>query len=109
MDYYQVNIDDIKSILDDKNTAIEEIPGLKEELKEYEELAKYTKQYQKYRAIYINPFKLAMPDETLNGSQVQVKALNSQNYEITVQPLGVGELSGKGNSLHVVGSLMTQI
>ena len=102
LDYYQENIDDINSILADKNTKPEEIQGLKEELlKEYEDLLKYTKQYQKYRAIYVNPFSLVMPQETLNNTQVQAKALNSQNYEITVQSLGVGSLSGSGSSLIV--------
>jgi hypothetical protein len=104
LDYYQENIDDINSILADKNTKPEEIQGLKEELKEYEDLLKYTKQYQKYRAIYVNPFSLVMPQETLNNTQVQAKALNSQNYEITVQSLGVGSLSGSGSSLIVQGA-----
>lgn len=104
LDYYQENIDDINSILVDKNTKPEEIQGLKEELKEYEDLLKYTKQYQKYRAIYVNPFSLVMPQETLNNTQVQAKALNSQNYEITVQSLGVGSLSGSGSSLIVQGA-----
>ena len=104
LDYYQDNIDDINSILADKNTKPEEIQGLKEELKEYEDLLKYTKQYQKYRAIYVNPFSLVMPQETLNTTQVQAKALNSQNYEITVQSLGVGSLSGLGSSLIVQGA-----
>jgi len=104
LDYYQENIDDINSILVDKNTKPEEIQGLKEELKEYEDLLKYTKQYQKYRAIYVNPFSLVMPQETLNNTQVQAKALNSQNYEITVQSLGVGSLSGSGSSLIVQGT-----
>src|SRR5690606_36686868 len=50
--FYQDNITVIKSIISNKNTAAEEIPGLKQEIKEYEDLLKYTKQYQQYRAIY---------------------------------------------------------
>lgn len=101
--FYQDNITDIKSIIANKNTPAEEIPGLKEELKEYEDLLKYTKQYQQYRAIYVNPFVLAMPQETLIGNTVQTKVLNAQNYDISVKSLGVGELIGTGSSTSVKG------
>src|SRR5690606_9281439 len=102
--FYQENIDDIKRIIADKNTPADELPGLKEELKEYEDLLKYTKQYQKYRAIYINPFTLAMPQETLLSKTVQTKIFNSKNYEISVKTLGVGKLIGTGNSTTVEGN-----
>ena len=72
-------------------------------LKEYEDLLKYTKQYQQYRAIYVNPFVLAMPQETLMGNTVQTKVLNAQNYDISVKSLGVGELIGTGSSTSVKG------
>lgn len=101
--FYQENIDDIKRIIADKNTPADELPGLKEELKEYEDLLKYTKQYQKYRAIYINPFTLAMPQETLLSKTVQTKIFNSKNYDISVKSLGVGELIGTGSSTSVKG------
>ncbi|OAL76564.1 CSLREA domain-containing protein [Acinetobacter sp. SFA] len=103
-DFYQTNIDDIKKIIADKNTPADELPGLKEELKEYEDLLKYTKQYQKYRAIYINPFVLAMPQETLSGNIIQTKIFNSKNYDISVRALGVGKLTGTGNSASVEGN-----
>jgi CSLREA domain-containing protein len=103
LELYQDNIDDINAHIADKNTSAVEIPGLQEELKEYEDLAKYTRQYQKYRAIYINPFVLAMPQEALSGIELQVKALNAQNYDIEMKSLGVGELSGAGSSLAIVG------
>ncbi|MGE8538814.1 MAG: CSLREA domain-containing protein, partial [Acinetobacter sp.] len=102
-DFYQANIDDIESIIANKNTPAEELPGLKEELKEYQDLLKYTKQYQKYRAIYVNPFVLAMPEENLTGNTVQTKALNAQNYDLSVKSLGVGELVGTGSSTSVSG------
>lgn len=103
-DFYQENIDDLEEIIADKNTPENELPGLKEELKSYQDLLKYTKQYQKYRAIYINPFILAMPQETLTNDKIQIKALNSQNYEVSVKTLGVGKLIGTGNSTTVEGN-----
>ena len=102
--FYQENIDDIERIIADKNTPVDELPGLKEELKEYEDLLKYTKQYQQYRAIYINPFVLAMPQETLSGNTVQTKVFNSKNYDVNVKTLGVGKLIGTGNSTSVEGN-----
>src|SRR5690606_33409668 len=102
--FYQENIDDIERIIADKNTPVDELPGLKEELKEYEDLLKYTKQYQQYRAIYINPFVLAMPQETLSGNTVQTKVFNSKNYDVSVKTLGVGKLIGTGNSTSVEGN-----
>ena len=100
---YQKNIDDLQSILNHKDTLPEELPGLKEELREFEELLKYTKQHQKYRAIYIDPFKLAMPQENLEAKEIIIQALNAQNYDVEVKSLGVGGLTGEGDSLTVTG------
>lgn len=103
LDGYQQNIDQLKVIIEDKDTLKIEIPSLKDELKEYEDLLKYTQKYQKYRAIYIDPFSLAMPQEVLNGNSVQVKVLNAQNYEVSTKSIGVGLLEGSGDSMKLNG------
>lgn len=101
--YFQENIDDIKSILKSEDNSAEEIAGLNEELKEFEDLLKYTKQHQKYRAIYVNPFNLAMPNETLDGTAVKLELLNSDNFDVEMKVLGVGTLTGTGGATTVDG------
>lgn len=102
--HFQDNIDDIKAILNDKDTPKEEIAGLNEELKEFEDLQKYTKQYAKYRAIYVNPFNLAMPSESLDGSTIKLHVLNKDNFDVEMKVLGVGEFVGTGASAGVNGT-----
>ena len=89
---YQSNIDELNDVIANKDTPASDIPSLKDELKEYENLLKYTKQYQKYRAIYIDPFKLAMPAEELSGKTIKTKLLNAKNYSVSTKSMGVGEL-----------------
>lgn len=87
---FDSNIDQLKAFVANKNTPAEELPGYEAELKDYEELKKYTEQYQKYRAIYFNPFTVATPDESLNGNTIDLKILNSNNYDVSVNVIGTG-------------------
>ncbi|ATO19908.1 CSLREA domain-containing protein [Acinetobacter sp. LoGeW2-3] len=104
MDFYQSNIDELEELIEDQNTPKEELAGLKEELKEYQDLKSFTEKFQKYRAIYIDPFKQSTLQETLDGSSIVVTALNASNYNVTTKVLGVGVLVGEGSSLDVDGN-----
>lgn len=94
LDYYQTNIDDLKEIIADPTTEPDNIEDFKEELADFENLFKYTTQYQKYRAIYFNPFELAVAGEepVPNSSQEEyrIKAFNLQNYAVETQAIGMG-------------------
>ena len=103
--YYQSNIDELKALIENKETPAEELPGLNIELQEYEDLKKYTEQYQKYRAIYIDPFSLPLPDERLNGNSIELRVLNAENYDVILQKIGVGELKGEGDTVQLDGTV----
>ena len=102
--FFEDNIADIQDILKDKNTLENEKPSLQEELEEFQNLDKYTKQYAKYRTIYINPFSLAMPEEQINGKSVQAKPLIAANYDVKMQSIGVGELVTENNTVNLKGN-----
>ncbi|NNG75729.1 CSLREA domain-containing protein [Acinetobacter sp. ANC 4277] len=97
LDYYQKNIDELKEIIADSKTDKENIEDFKEELAEFENLLKYTTQYKKYRAIYLDPFGLAVAGEERvtdsSHEEYRIKALNAQNYDVEVQALGIGLLN----------------
>ncbi|WP_347473951.1 CSLREA domain-containing protein [Acinetobacter thermotolerans] len=103
MDFYQSNIDELEALIEDQNTPKEELAGLKEELKEYQDLKSYTEKFRKYRAIYIDPFKQSTLQEAFDGSNIKVTALNASNYNVSTKVLGVGALAGEGNSLKLDG------
>lgn len=103
--FFKDNMEDIQNILKDKNTFENEKPSLQEELEEFQNLDKYTHQYAKYRAIYINPFSLAMPEEQLNGQRVQAKPLIAANYDVTMKTIGVGELVASNNTVDLKGNV----
>src|SRR5690606_11891944 len=63
LDYYHINIDQLKEIIADETTDQDNIEDFKDELAKFENLLKYTKQYQKYRATYLDPFVLAVAGE----------------------------------------------
>lgn len=103
--FYQQNIDDLKNYIANENTPAEELPGYESELKDYLDLQAYTEQYKKYRAIYVDPFALAMPEESLETNAIVMRVLNAENYDVIMQSIGVGELTGEGSNLQLDGAI----
>ncbi|MEJ2897801.1 CSLREA domain-containing protein [Acinetobacter sp. NS-4] len=101
IDDLQKDIDWIKALMNNKDRDPDYSIMDKDNLKKAEDLLKYTKQYQEYRTIYVDPFKLALPDEVeVTGAGArQLKALNSDNYEITAEAQGVGDLNGSQSGI----------
>ena len=109
-DSYTERIADYKKLIDKIKVNIKD-PNHKdyliqntEDLKIVEDLLKYTTENQQYRAIYVDPFALALPnDEEVPNSNgaMQPKVLNFDNYNIITQERGeliekngVGEFVG---------------
>lgn len=109
LDYYQKNIDELKEIIADSNTNKEDVDDFKEELADYENLYKYTKQYQKYRAIYFNPIELAIAGEERvldsKNEEYRIKVLDTKHYDIIAEPLGIGVLTFKDGQPILNGSM----
>ncbi|OAL81452.1 hypothetical protein AY606_01585 [Acinetobacter sp. SFB] len=109
LDYYQTNIDALKKLIADSPKNKEDVADFKEELTNYQDLLKYTKQYQKYRAIYFDPFTLAVaaeervPDST--GEDYRIKALDTEHYSISVETFGIGSLKVIDGTPVLTGSL----
>ena len=109
LDAYQTNIDQLKKLIEKETEDKKEANDFKEELAEYENLLKYTKQYQKYRAIYFDPFTLAIAGEervqNSTGEDYRIKVLNTENYKVSVEPIGIGSLKVTGGNPVLTGSL----
>ena len=101
---YKKVIDEIKADIKDPNRKDHLIQDT-EDLKIVEDLLKYTTENQQYRAIYVDPFALALPnDEEVPNSNgaMQPKALNVDNYNIITQERG--ELVEKNGGSEFVGN-----
>jgi len=109
LDYYQKNIDELKEIIADSNTNKEDVNDFKEELVGYEDLYKYTKQYQKYRAIYFDPFALAIAAEERvpesANEEYRIKVLDTKHYDVIAEPFGIGVLNIKDGQPVLNGSM----
>ncbi|NNH24938.1 CSLREA domain-containing protein [Acinetobacter terrestris] len=109
LDYYQSNIDELKELITQSNEKKEDVEDFKEELTNYENLYKYTKQYQKYRAIYFDPFALAIAGEERvpesTNEEYRIKVLNTQNYDVIAEPFGIGVLNIKDGQPLLNGSM----
>ena len=103
MDGYQQAIDLYQARIDDQSTDAKYLTQYQAELTAFNDLKRNTEKYAKYRAIYIDPFALALPDEQWMNNQSQVQALNAENYNINTQVLGVGTYSGEGSSFQFIG------
>lgn len=103
MDGYQQAIDLYQARIDDQSTDAKYLTQYQAELTAFKDLKRNTEKYAKYRAIYIDPFALALPDEQWMNNQSQVQALNAENYNISTQVLGVGTYSGEGSSFQFIG------
>ncbi len=90
IDKYKEVIEAVKADLKDPNRKDYLIQDT-EDLKIFEDLLKYTTEYQQYRAIYFDPFAFTLPnDEEVPNSNgaMQPKALNVDNYNIITQERG---------------------
>ena len=103
IDDYQQAIDLYQARINATSTDPKYLPQYTAELQAFQDLKTYTEKYAKYRAIYIDPFALALPDEIWVNNQSQVQALNAENYTIQTQVLGVGSYSGEGSSFQFIG------
>lgn len=100
---YQRAIDLYQKRIDDKSTDAKYLTQYQAELSAFKDLKSNTEKYAKYRAIYIDPFALALPDEQWVNNESQVQALNAENYTINTQVLGVGHYSGEGSNFQFIG------
>ena len=109
MEFYQSNIDELKTLIADGVKNSTGINDFKEQLAQYENLLTYTKQHQKYRAIYFDPFVLAIPLEErvsdTSGEDYRIKNLNTDNYTVEVEPYGIGTLTVTGGNAVLNGKL----
>lgn len=91
--YYEDSIADLKAMQDNpanKSSLLQ----IQSELKDFESLLTNTKKYNKYRAIYIDPFELALPiEESTENGELKLKAFNTENYKVEVIAKGVGTLT----------------
>lgn len=97
---YQNILDNYNKLIADPATKQEYIPFYKIQSELYSNLIKYTKSDQKYRTIFVDPFVANLPAEIItkdaNGNDVRVvKHLSADNYNVIVEPLGVGVLNDK--------------
>ncbi len=95
---YQTNIDNLNKDLSGTTLAKEKIPYYKYLVEYFSDLIKNTKTEQKYRTIFVDPFIANIPTEIITqdaqGNSVrEVKHLNSDNYIVTTESLGVGMLT----------------
>ncbi len=109
LDYYQAEIDYATQILKYPVENKDLIAAYTEILKENTELLAATKANAKYRAIYLDPFAQALPNAVLStDSQGNVIAkpeeLNTDNYTITAEAIGVGSISGEGKEFKFTGT-----
>ncbi len=97
---YQNILDNYNKLIADPATKQEYIPFYKIQSELYSNLIKYTKSDQKYRTIFVDPFAANLPAEIITkdaiGNDVRVvKHLTADNYNVIVEPLGVGVLNDK--------------
>lgn len=66
---------------------------IEDELAKDEALLAALKKHGKYRGIYIDPFELALPSEVETATgELRLKKLSPQDYEVSTEVLGVGQL-----------------
>ena len=99
LDSYQTELDFFKDLVANSSTNPDFLPYYNKRIKEYEDLITYTKANEKYRAIYVDPFKFSLPDEiVLADGGRQIQHLTPDTYAISVKALGVGMITGSGDS-----------
>ena len=99
LDSYQKELDFFKAQVANTSTNPDFLPYYNKRIKEYEDLITYTKASPNYRAVYVDPFKFSLPDETVSadGSR-QIQHLTADNYDVSVISRGVGAITGSGDN-----------
>lgn len=97
---YQSILDNYNKLIADPATNQDYLPYYKIQSELYSKLIKYTKSDQQYRTIFMDPFVANLPAEIISkddkGNDVRVvKHLTADNYDVIVEPLGVGMLDDK--------------
>lgn len=91
LDGLQANIDQLKADIAEPARQ-EYVTANQADLKEAELYLSKLKNNLIYRAIYMDPFALALPQETNVGDteERKYKVINTENYDVVVQPIGIG-------------------
>ena len=99
LDGYQTQLDFFKAQVANTSTNPDFLPYYNKRIKEYEDLLSYTKANEKYRAVYVDPFAFSLPDEVVlpDGGR-QIQHLTPDTYAVSVKALGVGMITGSGDS-----------
>lgn len=100
---YQKEYDKFKSLIENKDTNPDYLPYYKIMMNDYNNLTNHTKSDQKYRTLFIDPFALNLPDESVraDGGR-EIKHLTVENYDVQVESLGTGKLDDKNQFVGVI-------
>ncbi|CAB1215167.1 hypothetical protein SFB21_1693 [Acinetobacter bouvetii] len=101
IDALQAEVDRLKALVTNKNTNSDYLIMYNDDLSKAESLLKYTKQYQGYRTIYVDPFKFALTDEVevgTNGAK-RLTPLDLDNYDVSAVSYGVGSSQSANASI----------
>ena len=100
---YQKEYDKFKSLIENKDTNPDYLPYYKIMMNDYNNLTNHTKSDQKYRTLFIDPFALNLPDESVraDGGR-EIKHLTVENYDVQVESLGTGKLDDKDQFVGVI-------
>jgi len=95
---YQTQLDTFNKLVADPATRQDFIPYYKIQSELYSSLIKNTKEKQKYRTIFVDPFVANLPAELVTqdstGKDVRtVKHLSTDYYDVVATPLGTGMLN----------------
>lgn len=88
---YEDRIQQLKAMLDDPGNAPRKLQ-IQAELDDFNSLLTNTKISAKYRAIYIDPFELALPKQIEKDGELRNKPFDADQYSISTQAKGVGKL-----------------
>lgn len=90
---FQSKIDAAEVAMKDPATDAKFMPYLQIQLDKYRNLKTYTEKGKKYRTAFVDPFVSNTPTEIVNSDGVrEIKHLNADLYNVTVESLGVGLL-----------------
>jgi CSLREA domain-containing protein len=94
VDSYETQIESFEESIKDPKTKPELMSYLKLRLDELKIGLEATKNLKLYRPILIDPFTANLPDEFVSsdGRVREIKHLNADNYQVTVESVGVGRL-----------------
>lgn len=93
--------DRLKALLDNSSTNKDYLVMYQDDYNTASDLLKYTQQYLGYRTVFVDPLSMTLREEEAvpNSSAQLIKPLNEENYEITVESLGVGVQTGENATI----------